>query len=192
MTAATWKSGKAPKLAASLVWYGKLGFWVQLIFLIIVLLLGIYTLTVGTGSGARLANVLSFLVLGIPIFTTFWCRRYAQQGKALAGSTGPTPAWLSRQLWIGIWAGTVGAAASLLSLFGAASAMLVTMLANPQIGIQVAPGPGTPAAYTISAIDSVSIMSLLLTLTAELLVVFLSLRLFFLVTSASETPAKTA
>ncbi|MCR9087431.1 MAG: DUF3611 family protein [Rhodobacteraceae bacterium] len=193
-TASTWIESRRPGVATALQQFGMLGFWVQLVFLIIVALLGGYTFSVtgGTNSRAGLANLLSFLVLAIPVFTTFWCRRYASTGKSMAaGSDGPTPAGLKRRLWTGTWAGIIGAVASLLSLFGAASALLFTMLANPQIGIQVSPGPGTPSSYTISAIDGVSIMSLLLTLTAELLVVAISLRLIFLTERAStrNTPA---
>lgn len=79
-----------------------------------------------------------------------------------------------------MWAGTLGGALALLSLFGAASALLVVMLANPQVGIQVSPATAGVSAYTISAVDAVSIMALLLSLTAELLVIAISLRLVFL------------
>ncbi|WP_223428815.1 DUF3611 family protein [Tateyamaria pelophila] len=167
-------------LASALVRFGSIGFWVQLIFLIIVLILGLYTLAV-TGGGARIANILSFLVLGLPIFTTFWCRRYAKVGREWSdGGKPPSMASLGRMIWIGVWTAAIGAGASILSLFGAASALLLTMLANPQVGLQISPATGSTAAYTVSAIDAVSIMSLLLTLTAELIVVAISLRLAFL------------
>lgn len=60
------------------------------------------------------------------------------------------------------------------------------MLANPQVGLQISPATGEAAAYTVSAIDAVSIMSLLLTLTAELLVVAISMRLVFLKAGAMQ------
>ena len=60
------------------------------------------------------------------------------------------------------------------------------MLANPQVGIQVSPTTGA-SAYTISAIDAVSLMALVLTLASELLVVAISLRIVFLV--IAPTPA---
>lgn len=194
MTAGSvWVEDKRSGVAKSLKLFGSIGFWVQLVFLIVVLLLGGYTLTVGgSGNRATLGNMLAFLVLALPVFTTYWCRRYEQTGKQMAGgSDKPAPQSLKRTLWIGVWAGTIGAAASLLSLFGAASALLFTMLANPQVGIQVSPATGAATSYTISAIDAVSIMSLLLTLTAELLVVFISLRLFFLTVRASKPGVET-
>lgn len=175
-----WYEKREKALAAALVRFGTIGFWVQLVFLIIVLLLGLYTLTV-TGGGAGLANILSFLVLGLPVFTTFWCRRYANVGRAwIVEGDKPSMSKLGRMIWTGVWAATIGAVASLLSLFGAASALLVTMLANPQVGLQISTAAGGTTAYTVSAIDAVSIMSLLLTLTAELIVVAISLRLAFL------------
>ncbi len=185
-TSSNWNDQRAKGLASALVRFGGIGFWVQLMFLVIVVLLGFYTFSI-SGGGAGLANVLSFLVLGLPVFTTFWCRRYAAVGRAWSdGGAAPTPASLGRMIWIGVWAGAIGAVASLLSLFGAASALLVTMLANPQVGLQISPATGEAAAYTVSAIDAVSIMSLLLTLTAELLVVAISMRLVFLKAGAMQ------
>lgn len=180
-----WIDTRAKGLASALARFGSIGFWVQLVFLIVVVLLGVYTLTIG-GGGAKLANILSSIVLVIPVFTTFWCRRYASIGRAWSEDQSvPTPSGLARTIWIGVWAGAIGSLASLLSLFGAASALLVTMLANPQIGLQISPATGSTATYTVSAIDAVSIMSLLLTLTAELIVVAISLRLVFILARAT-------
>lgn len=186
MSKEAWIENRVGSVAGALKRFGQIGFWIQLVFLVVVVLLGVYTWS--QGAGATFGNILAFLVLGLPVFTTFWCRRYASVGVAMStGGARPSSTGLKRQLWTGIWAGTIGSGASLISLFGAASALLFTMLANPQIGIQVSPAPGTPTAYTISAIDAVSIMSLLLTLTAELIVVFISLRLLFLVEHATRS-----
>ena len=97
---------------------------------------------------------------------------------------GPGPDTIRSRAWVGVWAGALGTLVSLLSLFGAASALLVTMLANPQVGIQVSPATGA-SSYTVSAIDAVSLMALVLTLASELLVVAISLRLVFLVIGPS-------
>jgi hypothetical protein len=168
-----------------MVRYGAAGFWVQFVFLVIAVLLGIYTLSIGSTNGAGLDNILSFMVLALPAFTTFWCRRYAVIGRDWQRGSAPTPPALRRTLWIGIWVAVVGMIASLVSLFGAASAMLVSLLANPQVGLQLSPALGEATPYTVSAIDAVSIMSLLLTLTAEILVIALSLRLVFLLAKAT-------
>lgn len=172
------------RLARSFRVLGLTGFWIQFVFLIVVALLGFYTVGV-VGGRAGAGNLLAFLGLALPVFTTIWCWRYARLGRALDESAAAVPpARPLRAAWIGVWAGTLGAAVALLSLFGAASALLVVMLANPQVGIQVSPATGGVSAYTVSAVDAVSIMALLLTLTAELLVVAISLRLVFLVARA--------
>ncbi|MEM8570480.1 MAG: DUF3611 family protein [Pseudomonadota bacterium] len=187
-----WIEDRIGSLGASLQRLGTLAFWVQLVFLVVVVLLSAYTLTVTGGLRATTGNFLAFLALALPIFTTYWVKRYAGTGKEMTeGGCLPSVSGLKRQLWTGVWAGTIGSGASLVSLFGAASALLFTMLANPQIGIQVSPATGTAGVYTISAIDGVSIMTLLLTLTAELLVIFVSLRLIFLTEYASQADSAT-
>jgi len=179
----------AERLSRTFLAFGRIGFWVQFVFLIVVAILGLYVFTI-TGARARAGNILAFLGLAIPLFTTFWCWRYARFGRALADDPeGIAPGASARTAWIGVWAGTIGVVVSLLSLFGAASALLIVMLANPQVGIQVSPVAAGASAYTISAVDAVSIMSLLLTLTAELLVVVISLRLVFLVGAGTHRSA---
>lgn len=175
------------RLARSFLALGRIGFWVQFVFLIAAVILGIYVFTI-VGTRAKTGNVLAFLGLALPLFTTWWCWRYAQFGHrlgeshdfALLGSA-------ARRAWIGVWAGISGVVVALMSLFGAASALLIVMLANPQVGIQVSPATGAASAYTVSAVDALSIMSLLLTLTAELVVVALSLRLVFLVSATARS-----
>lgn len=177
------------RLSRAFLFFGRIGFWVQFVLLIVVAILGVYVFTI-TGARARAGNILAFLGLAIPLFTTFWCWRYGRFGRTLAhDAEDVAPGKPARTAWIGVWAGTIGVVVSLLSLFGAASALLVVMLANPQVGIQVSPAVAGASAYTISAVDAVSIMSLLLTLTAELLVVAISLRLVFLVAALARQPA---
>jgi hypothetical protein len=166
------------RLARAFRTLGLIGFWVQFVLLIAVVLLGIWTFSV-TGARAGAANVLAFLGLALPVFTTFWCWRYATLGRAMAGAEAP-PHAPARAAWIGVWAGTAGVVVSVLSLFGAAFALVLVMLANPQVGIQISPATAGASAYTVSAVDALSILSLLLMLTAELLVVAISLRLVFL------------
>lgn len=185
MTDATLTPETHPKdrLSRAFLAFGRIGFWVQFVFLIVVAMLGLYVFSI-VGTRARAGNVLAFLGLALPVFTTFWCWRYGQFGRKLADDPEKvTPGAAARTAWIGVWAGTTGVVVSLLSLFGAASALLIVMLANPQVGIQVSPAIAGASSYTISAVDAVSIMSLVITLTAELLVVAVSLRLVFLVSA---------
>ena len=177
----------ADRVARALVILGQTGFWVQFVLLIAIALLGVYTFAV-VGGRASTGNVLAFLGLALPVFTTFWCWRYVRIGRDLA-SGGTSLAAALRAAWIGVWAGATGSVVALLSLFGAASALLLVMLSNPQIGVQISPATLGTSSYTVSAVDAVSIMSLLLTLTAELLVVALSLRLVFLIDGAARADA---
>jgi len=171
------------RLSRAFLAFGRIGFWVQFVLLIAVVLLGIWTFSV-TGARAGAANVLAFLGLALPVFTTFWCWRYAQLGRALSASDARSAA-PARAAWIGVWAGAAGVVVSVLSLFGAAFALVLVMLANPQVGIQISPATAGASAYTVSAVDALSILSLLLMLTAELLVVAISLRLVFLIASVA-------
>ena len=185
-TAPTWTDEKAGRVASALVTYGQIGFWIQLVFLIVVVILGGYVFRI-IGGAANLDNLLATLGLILPIFTTIWCRHYLGLGRRLEDAVnGPGPETILRRAWIGVWAGVLGTVVSLLSLFGAASALLVTMLANPQVGIQVSPAAGA-SSYSVSAIDAVSLMALVLTLASELLVVAISLRLVFLLIAPART-----
>ena len=180
-------TGGAIRVASAFLFFGRIGFWIQFVLLIAVAILGIYTFIV-VGGRARTGNVLAFLGLALPIFTTYWCYRYWKFGQALADTPASGSfASAARKAWIGVLAGTTGVVVSMLSLFGAASALMVVLLANPQIGIQIAPVTGGASAYSISAVDAVSIMSLVLTLTAEMIVVALSLRLFFIADAVRTT-----
>jgi len=173
------------RLSRAFLAYGRIGFWVQFVFLIVVSMLGLYVFSIA-GPRARAGNLLALLGLALPLFTTWWCWRYGQFGRRLAQKAGSVPSGAAaRMAWIGTWAGTAGMVVSLLSLFGAASALLVVMLANPQVGIQVSAAVAGASSYNISAVDAVSIMSLLIALTAELLVVALSLRLVFLASATA-------
>ena len=171
------------RIARAFILLGLTGFWVQFVLLVAVVLLGIWTFSI-TGARAGAANVLAFLGLALPLFTTFWCWRYARLGRAMDGShvQSATPA---RAAWVRVWAGSAGVVVSVLSLFGAAFALAMVMLANPQVGIQISPATDGASAYSVSALDALSILSLLLMLSAELLVVAISPRLVLLIASAA-------
>lgn len=177
----------ADRVARAFRILGQIGFWVQFVLLIAIALLGVYAFAV-VGGRAGTGNVLAFLGLALPIFTTYWCWRYVRIGHAMVIG-GMSPAEPSRAAWIGVWAGAAGCVVALLSLFGAGFALLLVMMSNPQIGVQISPATPATSSYTISAVDAVSIMSLLLTLTAELLIVALSLRLVFLIAGAAKAEA---
>ena len=84
-----------------------------------------------------------------------------------------------RTVWIGIWAGCVGLFFSMLLLAHAVGRILLILLANPQTGIQLAPALGDNPAISLSAVDAVSLTSLVIILAAELVVLGFSLWLLF-------------
>ena len=109
-------------------------------------------------------------------------------GKRLADpELRPTQESVLRTLWVGLWACCVGIFFSMLLMFSAVGRLLFVLMSNPQTGIQLAPGPGGDPLLSLSAVDAVSLTSLLVILSAELLVLGLTLWLLF---RASRQPAK--
>jgi hypothetical protein len=84
-------------------------------------------------------------------------------------------------LWIGLGASCLGILFSMMLMMNAVLRILFILLATPQTGIPIAAAGGDPA-RTLSAIDAVSLTSLLFILTAELIVLAFSLWLLFQVT----------
>jgi multisubunit Na+/H+ antiporter MnhG subunit len=139
--------------------------------------------------GIDLSNYLSYGSLVIMVFTTFWFLRYARIGKRIPDpELRPPRASVERTLWIGLWASGLGIAFSMILLFSAVGRILFILLANPQTGIMIAPGPGGNPVQSISAIDAISLTSLLIILAAELIVLGFSVWLLFRTTRAPAAP----
>jgi len=77
------------------------------------------------------------------------------------------------------WAGCLGIVFSMLLLMSAVGRLLFVLMANPQTGIQLAHSLGDDPSKSLSAMDAASLASLLLVLTAELVVLMFSLWLLF-------------
>lgn len=188
---APWQPVKPERLARQFSRLGWLGFWIQFAMLAIPLLLLIYVLFLRSpGSAQRigidLSNYLSYGSLLVMVFTTFWFFRYTRVGKRIADpELRPPRASVERTLWVGLWASGLGVAFSIVLLFSAAGRMLFILLANPQTGIMIAPGPGGDPVQSISAMDAISLTSLLVILAAELVVLGFSVWLLFRTTKAS-------
>ena len=175
---------RASKVAGRFIAFGKIGFWGQLFLLIIGSALAAYTVIIsGQIQSERyldLGNLISLGFFLIPVFTTLWCLRYGRLGRRLQeqGDLPPVAA-MRRTAWVGVYAGVIGAVLSLLFLFGAVLNLLYVLLSTPQVGLLVAPAAGAEGGLSVSAIDAVSLLSLLVTLATELLMVWLSLWLVF-------------
>jgi hypothetical protein len=123
------------------------------------------------------------------IFTTYWFFRYVRLGERLKDPAEPPPrSSVVSTLWIGLWAGCLGIVFSILLLLAAAWRILFVLLTNPQSGMLIAPA-GTNPAYSLSAIDAVSLTLLIIGLAIELMV--LGLTLWLLYRTTLPTPANT-
>jgi hypothetical protein len=176
-----WQPERPAELGRLFERIGRLGFWIQFVLLVLTVVFGLWVFSMRPASdaaaGVGMRNVLSFSSLAVLVFTTYWCRRYAAVGPRIASETErPTFARVKKMLWTGLWAGSLGAFLSLGLLIGAVGRMMFLMLANPQVGMMIAPAIGD---QSISAIDALSMMALLLMLGAELIVVALTLWLLY-------------
>ncbi len=169
---------------------GWIGFWMQLVLLFIPIFLRLYVLFVSSPESAQrkgidLSNYLSYGSLLIMLFTTFWFFRYTRLARQLADPEAcPSEFSVMKTLWIGLGASWLGILFSIILMLNAVFRMLLILLATPQTGIPFA-APGAEPGKVLSAIDAVSLTSLTLTLTAELLVMFFSLWLLFRLTRPS-------
>ena len=169
---------------------GWLGFWIQVAMLTIPILLLVYVLFLRSPDSAQrigidLSNYLSYGSLLVMVFTTLWFFRYTRVGKRIGDPESiPPKSAVEHTLWVGLWASVVGIAFSMVLLFGAAGRMLFILLANPQTGVMIAPGPGGNPVQSISAIDAISLVSLLAILAGELIVLGFSVWLLFRTTNA--------
>ena len=186
-----WQPANPDRLAKQFSRLGWIGFWIQAALLAVPIALLVYILFVSSPESAQrrgidLSNYLSFGSLLVMVFTTFWFYRYTRLGKRIADpELRPPQSSALRTLWIGLWAGCLGIFFSMLLLLSAVGRMLFVLMANPQTGMQIAQGLGTDPTKSLSAMDAVSLTSLLFLLTAELLVLTLSLWLLFRTTRPS-------
>ena len=162
----------------------------QVVLLIIPILLLIYVLFIGSPESAQrkginLSNYLSHSSLLVMLFTTFWFYRYTRLATKIADpKLCPPQSSVLKTVWIGLGASCLGIIFSVILMINTVFRMLIILLATPQTGIPFA-APGADPGTVLSAIDAVSLTSLILTLTAELIVMFFSLWLLFRLTRPS-------
>ena len=194
---AQWQPSNPEGLAKQFSRLGWLGFWIQLALIAIPIVLLIYVLFISSPESAQrkgidLSNYLSNGSLLVMLFTTFWFFRYTRLAKRIADPEScPPQSSLTRTVWIGLGAGCVGIFFSMLLMMSAVGRMLFVLMATPQTGIPLAsPVGGSDPTTTLSAIDAVSLMAVLVTLAAELIVLAFSLWLLFRVTRPSDEAAE--
>ncbi len=193
---AKWEPANRAGLAKRFSRLGWIGFWVQLALLVVPISLMTYVLFVASPESAQqrgidLSNYLSTGGLVVLVFTTFWFFRYTRLGRRIADpKLCPPQASVLRTVWIGVWASALGIVFSMLLLINAVGRLLFVLMATPQTGVPVVSPLGGDPATTLSAIDAVSLTSLVIVLAAELMIVAFSLWLLFGVTRPSSESAE--
>ncbi len=186
-TDSTWEPKDPEKIAKHFLRLGWIGFWVQLILLSLPIFLLFYVLFIKStesiaSKGIDLSAYLSNGSLLVMLFTTFWFYRYTKLApKILAPELRPSHNSVAKTIWVGLWASVVGVFFSMMLMINAVTRLLFVLLATPLTGVPVAAAGSNPG-HTLSAIDAVSLASLLFTLSAELTVLLFSIWLLFKIT----------
>lgn len=172
---------------------GWTGFWVQIFMGAIPVILMVYTFVFSqssTGPRGGLAiveylTVVSFLIL---LFTIVWFFRYTRLAPQIADArTRPTQSSLIATVWTGVVASVMGILFSMTVMLLEVGNLLFHFLSAPQAGVPViqAQTQAATVATWVSAVDMLSLMSLILLLGAEVAVLIFGLWLVFRTTQTS-------
>jgi hypothetical protein len=176
-------------LAKSFSRLGWIGFWVQIGLAAIPLLLMLYAWLIAGGvtrGGFLLVEALTFAGLVVLAFTTLWSYRYTRLAKRIADpARRPPRSSVQRVAWIGVAASTLGLVFSMLVLLAEVTALLAYFLRAPQAGVPVIQTAGAGQSSWVSAIDIISLLTLIIIAFGELVVLAFSLWLLFRSTIAS-------
>lgn len=188
---------KVESLATTFERTGRIGFWSQLVLGTFPVAVMIFVLFfAGNLSGTR-AGVpfIEWLTLGnvlVLFFTIFWFHRYRKLGKRIADpATRPTGEEVIGKVWTGLVASSLGVVFSILVMLFDVGQIFFYFLSAPQGGVPAIQLNGTAGATFVSAIDMASLMALVLTMAAEVLVTMMGLWLLFR-TSRAYAEAKPA
>jgi hypothetical protein len=177
---------------------GWIGLWVQVVVGSVPVMLMIYVFAfardagTGTRGGLPLVEYLTIVSLLVLAFTTIWSYRYTRLAKRLADPQQRTSELaLNRTAWTGVVASTLGIVFSMLVMLVEVTHLLFYFLRAPQAGVPVIQTTGGGASSWVSAADIMSLMALILSLWAELVVLLFSLWLLFRTSLASKEFAGT-
>ena len=172
-------------IARSFARLGWIGFWLQVALATLPILLLLYVLlSKGSGSmlgrGIDLRDYVAFGSLLILLFTTWWCYRYTRIATRMrTPGQRPPSSSVIRTLWIGVVASCLGAFISALLVFASAGRLLFVLMVAPQGGMPVIQTAADDRTRWVSAMDMMDLMTLSVTLTAELTVLAFTLWLLF-------------
>jgi hypothetical protein len=178
------RPSKGASLARAFLRLGWVGLWVQVVFGSLPVILLVYYFAFSRSetmspSGLPFVEYLTIVNLLMLLFTIYWSYRYTRLGRQLLDpARRPTESAVVNTVWIGVMASAIGMLFSMIVMLVEAANMLFFFLRAPQGGIPVVQTSG-PGVYAVSAVDMVSLMALILTLFAELIVLIFSLWLLF-------------
>jgi Protein of unknown function (DUF3611) len=165
---------------------GWIGFWAQIGFGSIPVILTVYAFIFGRNAGAGtragipLIEYLTFANLLVLAFTTVWSYRYTRLGRQLADpARRPSQLVAQRAAWIGVAASALGIVFSMLVMLFEVAQVLIYFLRAPQAGVPVIQTTGAGTASWVSAADMMNLMALILGMFGELAVLTFSLWLLF-------------
>ncbi len=169
---------------------GWMGFWVQVLMGSLSALLIIYMMMfsrwrLDLRAGLLFVEYLTIAGLLMLAFTTFWSYRYARLAKRLADpQSRPSQPAVIRVVWTGLIASGLGILFLILVMLIETARLLFYFLATPQAGVPVFQNPGVGSTSWVSAVDMVSLLALILTMIAEMVMLAFSLWLLFRVTQS--------
>lgn len=173
---------------------GAVSFWTQIFVAVlpVAVVAALFASIPGTqtpGSSLTLMGYMSALSFAILLFTTFWAWRHMRRGRRLEeGAERADPRKLVRAVWVGLGASSLGILFSLIVMVAEVVYLLVRFLEAPQAGAMVVQTADAGTTW-ISALDMLGLMTLALTVAAEIVVLVLGLWLLYRVTTRAATTA---
>jgi hypothetical protein len=176
---------KGASLAGAFYRLGWAGFWLQVVFGALPILVMAYYLAFArpdpdSRGGLGFVGYLTIINLLMLLFTTFWSYRFTRIGRRLREpDRSPSAFSLIKTVWTGVVATTAGILFSMIAILIETANLLFYFLKAPQAGIPVIQTSGAGSSHWVSSVDMLSLMALVLFLFAELVVLVFSLWLLF-------------
>jgi len=164
---------------------GWIAVWIQAALSSLPVLLMLYAVlgnstASGSGRGVDLREYVAFGGLLVLLFTTAWCYRYTRIAQQMViPEQRPPSSSVIRTLWIGVVVSCAGALISVFLLLTAVGRLLFVFMLAPQGGVPVLNTVADNRTTWVSALDMVDLLTMALTITAELIVLVFSLWLLF-------------
>jgi hypothetical protein len=141
---------------------------------------------VGARPSPPLIQYLSSLDLLLLMFVTGWFYRYTRIAKRMKDSVlRPSFSSLRKSVWVGIVTATLAILFSMLVMLFEVSKLLFFFLSAPQAGVPALQATPVVLANWVSAVDMLSLISLILTLGGEILALIFGLVLLLRTDQAS-------